>query len=114
MKSYKTVPVVLALFLLSIVPCLSASSGVDTSLRLSGAGSIPPTRGVAQTALSILKTIEKRALQEKRDQDLLKALVQEAIFGSLVRGEKEALRISLLEESLPQSQRAFDLSLSSS
>ena len=33
MKSYKTVPVVLALFLLSIVPCLSASSGVDPSIE---------------------------------------------------------------------------------
>ena len=107
MKSYKTVPVVLALFLLSIVPCLSASSGVDPSIealwrRVDSANK----RRLPKTVLSILKTIEKRALQEKRDPDLLNALVQEAIFGSLVQeGEKEALRISLLEESLPRATK---------
>jgi len=104
-KSYRTVPVVL--FLLSITPWLFASSGVDTSLealwrRVDSANK----RRLPKTVLSILKTIEKRALQEKRDPDLLNALVQEAIFGSLVQeGEKEALRISLLEESLPRATK---------
>ena len=105
MKSYRTLPVVL--FLLSITPWLFASSGVETSLealwrRVDSA----EKSGLPKTALSILKTIERRALQENRDQDLLKALVKEAIFAStLQEGKREALRIGLLEKSLPRATK---------